>query len=166
MTLSPLEVRPAGLADLATLVEFNASMALETEAKHLDPRVLEAGILAVLRDPAKGRYVVAARDGRILGALLVTYEWSDWRNRVFWWIQSVYVRADARSSGVFKALYHGLEAEAKRSSDVAGLRLYVDRDNVRAQQVYAALGMQRSHYELFEVDFVLGERSSDPATPA
>jgi GNAT superfamily N-acetyltransferase len=152
----PIEIRAATAADVPTLVEFNAAMARETEHKELDRVVLAAGIRQVLADPSKGRYLVAARGGRIVGALLVTYEWSDWRNQTFWWIQSVYVLASERGSGVFRALYRYLFHQARAAGDVCGLRLYVEQENTRAQSVYRSLGMEPSSYRMFEVDFVLG----------
>ncbi|HET6582356.1 MAG TPA: GNAT family N-acetyltransferase, partial [Nannocystaceae bacterium] len=134
---------------------FNAALARETEGKALDRDRLTAGVAALLADEAKGRYFVATRDGVVVGALCITYEWSDWRNGVFWWIQSVYVPASARRQGVYSALYRHVDALARASAGVCGLRLYVDHDNERAQAVYAALGMRASHYRCFEVDFVL-----------
>ena len=149
-------VRPATARDLAVLVDFNAALARETEAKALDRTTLERGVAALLADGSKGQYFVAERDGMVVGALCITYEWSDWRNAVFWWIQSVYVREEARRQGVYTALYGDVERRARASADVCGLRLYVDHDNERAQSVYAALGMRESHYRFFEIDFVLG----------
>ena len=151
-------IRAATSSDVATLVEFNAAMAAETEHKELDRVVLVRGVRAVLADPAKGRYLVAVRGEpeRIVGCLLVTYEWSDWRNRTFWWIQSVYVSPAERRSGVFGALYRHLLEVARASGDVCGLRLYVERENERAQATYRSLGMDPSAYRMFEVDFVLG----------
>ena len=149
-------VRPARADDLAALVDFNAALARETEDRELERATLERGVAALLADPAKGRYVVAESDGVVVGALCLTYEWSDWRNAMFWWIQSVYVRAECRRKGVYTALYRAIEAQAREDPAVCGLRLYVDHDNSRAQSVYAALGMRESHYRFFEIDFVLG----------
>jgi ribosomal protein S18 acetylase RimI-like enzyme len=134
--ISPLlTVRPATLADLDTLVDGNAAMALETEQLQLDR--------------APGRFSVAEHEGRVVGQLLITYEWSDWRNRPVWWIQSVHVAADARRLGVFRALYTHTR-QAAQAAGAGGLRLYVDTTNVRAQAVYAALGMNGGHYQVFE----------------
>ena len=149
-------VRPATLGDLAVLAEFNAALARETEAKELDPTTLQRGVAALLGDASKGRYFVAERERHVVGALCITHEWSDWRNAVFWWIQSVYVRPENRRQGVYTALYRDVEMRARESADVCGLRLYVDHGNARAQAVYAALGMHESHYRFFEIDFVLG----------
>ncbi len=142
-------VRPATLADLEALVDGNAAMALETEQLQLDRATLRAGVEAVLSGRAPGQFSVAEHDGRVVGQLLVTYEWSDWRNRPVWWIQSVHVATEARRLGVFRTLY----AETRRAAKAAGaggVRLYVDTTNVRAQAVYAALGMNGGHYQVFE----------------
>jgi GNAT superfamily N-acetyltransferase len=151
-------IRPAIPSDLRALVEHNAAMALETEHRELDRAVLTGGVRSVLADPAKGRYLVAIRENpsRIVGSVLVTYEWSDWRNRTFWWIQSVYVPVAERKSGVFRALYRHLFDEAQSRGDVCGLRLYVEQENECAQEVYRSLGMAQSAYRMFEVDFVFG----------
>jgi len=145
-----LLVRDAKAADLAFLVDANAAMALETEAKALDRATLERGIAAVFEQPQRGFYLVAERDGAAVGCLLVTFEWSDWRNGDWWWIQSVYVVPAARRSGVFRALHAGVAARAARASGVVGLRLYVERDNTRAQATYRSLGMLEAPYRMFE----------------
>lgn len=142
-------VRPANLTDLDTLVAGNAAMALETENLKLDDATLRAGVEAVLTGRAPGQFSVAEHEGRVVGQLLVTYEWSDWRNRPVWWIQSVHVAADARRLGVFRALYAHTRAAAQ-AAGAGGLRLYVDTTNTRAQSVYAALGMNGGHYQVFE----------------
>ena len=134
-------------------------MAWETEQRRLDPERVRLGVAALLNDAAKGRYFVAEVEngGRVVvgGQLLITYEWSDWRNGSFWWIQSVYVAEEFRASGVFKALYHHVQALAKERNDVCGLRLYVDAHNSKARKAYERLGMKRTDYEFFETDFVL-----------
>lgn len=150
-------VRPADPADAATIADFNRAMARETEGRDLDPERLGAGVAAVFTDPALGAYTVAEREGRIVGCLLITREWSDWRNGVFWWIQSVYVVAAARRTGVFRALYDDVVRRARETAGVCGVRLYVERENGTAQAVYDAVGMTRSSYQLYEVDFVLGD---------
>jgi ribosomal protein S18 acetylase RimI-like enzyme len=144
-----LTVRPATLADLDTLVDGNAAMALDTENLQLDRDTLRAGVEAVLTGRAPGQYSVAEVEGRVVGQLLVTYEWSDWRNRLVWWMQSVHVAADARRLGVFRALY-AYTRDAAVSAGAGGLRLYVDTTNTRAQAVYSALGMTGGHYQVFE----------------
>jgi GNAT superfamily N-acetyltransferase len=146
------QIRPASASDLDHLVEWNAAMAAETEDKTLDRDVLAAGVRAVLDEPGRGFYLVAERDGKAIGSLLVTYEWSDWRNGNFYWIQSVYVTPDARRTGVFRALYAAVEQRAREAGAV-GLRLYVEHENRRAQQTYEGLGMQRCQYHMYEIEF-------------
>ena len=148
-------VRRATVRDMDVLVEFNAAMALESEGKSLDRRRLRDGVAALLDEDGRGFYLVAETEDRVVGQLMVTYEWSDWRNAHFWWIQSVYVASDWRRRGVYRSLHEYVLAEARNRGDVCGVRLYVDRDNHVAQQVYSNLGMDRSHYDLFEIDFVL-----------
>jgi GNAT superfamily N-acetyltransferase len=130
-------------------------MALETENRQLDAIRVGAGVRALLNDPAKGVYFVAECDGALAGQLLITYEWSDWRNGNFWWIQSVYVLEKFRGGGVFRALFEHVHKMTKQRTDVCGLRLYVDSGNAAAQKTYAQLGMKRTDYEVFEMDFVL-----------
>lgn len=145
-----MKIRPAIPQDLEHLIEFNASMALETEAKTLSPDKLRPGVSAVLNDPLKGFYVVAEQDGSIIGGLMVTFEWSDWRNAWFWWIQSVYVVAEARNKGIYSKLYEFVRSLADDRGDVCGFRLYVEKDNVGAQHVYEKCGMKQSEYLMFE----------------
>jgi len=128
-------------------------MALETEGKVLDAATIRAGIAAGLADPGKARYLVAEQDGRAVGTLMLTTEWSDWRNGWWWWIQSVYVAPDARRHGVFRALYAHVESEARATPGVCGLRLYVENDNARAQATYQSLGMNDARYRVFETAF-------------
>jgi GNAT superfamily N-acetyltransferase len=136
-------------ADLAFLCDGNAAMALETEGKRLDPEVLARGIAAVFERPERGFYLVAEREGLRVGCLLVTFEWSDWRNGTWWWLQSVYVTPTARRGGVFRAL-HDEVARRAAAGDAVGLRLYVERDNRVAQQTYERLDMVDAHYTMFE----------------
>lgn len=156
MSESPLRLRAAYPREIPTLIEFNRAMARETEAKELDPVRSKAGVEAVFAEPSRGTYFVALRGEELVGALLLTSEWSDWRNGVFWWIQSVYVVPAARRAGVFRALYQHVLERARANPDVCGLRLYVEHENRRAQETYAALGMQPAHYRMFELDFVHG----------
>ena len=144
-----LHVRPARLADLDTVITFNLALAEETERVRLDPATLRQGVVALLEGRAPGCYWAAERGGRVVGQLLITFEWSDWRNRMVWWIQSVYVAPEARRSGVLQGLFARVRQEAK-TAGAGGLRLYVDNGNTRAQTVYAALGMQGGHYKVFE----------------
>ena len=145
-------IRDATVADLPFLVTSARAMALETEARSLAEAVVTAGIAGLLARVDRGFYLLAEQAQRAVGTLMVTYEWSDWRNGDFWWIQSVYVTADARRGGVFRAL-HAETARRARAAGAVGLRLYVEQDNARAQTTYAALGMQRTHYALYEALF-------------
>jgi len=149
----PLLLRPAVPADEETLVAFNLRMARETEDRQRDPAVLAAGVRAVLQDRALGFYLVAEGAGKPVGSLMVTTEWSDWRNGTFWWIQSVYVLPEFRRSGVFRALYEEVHARARTAPRVCGCRLYVERDNAAAQATYTRLGMTETNYKLFENEF-------------
>jgi ribosomal protein S18 acetylase RimI-like enzyme len=146
-----LTIRRAAPADEPVVVAFNLAIAWETEHKRLDPAVLGAGVRAVLADPARGFYTVAERAGEVVGQMMVTFEWSDWRNGWFWWIQSVYVHESARRAGVFRALYRAIEAEAAADPAVIGLRLYYDHSNSRAHATYRSLGMADTEYGLMEM---------------
>ena len=148
-------IRQALLRDAQTITEFNALIAQETEHRTLDENVLRRGVEAILNDPSRGVYYVAEHDGNVVGQLMITYEWSDWRNGDFWWIQSVYVKERFRKQGIFTALFDFVKGRAKTSKSVSGLRLYVDGDNIRAQRTYKKLGMKKTRYEMFEIDFVL-----------
>jgi GNAT superfamily N-acetyltransferase len=147
-----LIVRPAIAADLTTIVRFNAALALETEGRTLEPGRLRQGVEAVLADPEKGRYFVAEEHGRTVGQVLVTFEWSDWRNGHFWWLQSVYVAERARGRGVFQEMFNHLNMLLRSEPDVCGLRLYVARGNSKAQQAYRNVGMGDSGYLVLEID--------------
>ena len=146
-------VRRAAVGDMATIVQFNAAMALETEGKILDTELLGAGVQALLGDASRGFYLVAESGGRVSGQLMITTEWSDWRNAYFWWIQSVYVAEGFRRMGVYRALNDHVRAQALSQGDVCGIRLYVDRDNRVARQVYHDLDMVQARYDLFELVF-------------
>ena len=147
--MSALNIRPAERRDIAAVAEWNVAMAWETEQKRLDSQVLLRGVTAVLDEPRRGFYLIAERDGEAVGCLLVTYEWSDWRNGDFWWIQSVYVIPAARRDGVFRAMYSDVAQRAKQAGAV-GLRLYVETENARAQRTYRDLGMEQCHYFMYE----------------
>ena len=148
-------IRAAAATDAETIATFNAAMALETEHLELDRDRLRAGVKALLDDRSLGFYLVAESGGAVVGQLMITYEWSDWRNGTFWWIQSVYVRPEDRGRGVFRLLYNAAEKMARASGGSCGLRLYVEVENERAQQVYERLGMRPTSYRLFETDFVM-----------
>jgi ribosomal protein S18 acetylase RimI-like enzyme len=148
-------IRAATPADVSSIVEFNAAIAKETENIDLNRERLQRGVNALLTDPFKGIYYVAEVDNKVVGQLMITYEWSDWRNGFFWWIQSVYTDKAYRQKGVFKALYKHVEKLSRSSKDVCGLRLYVDEHNSRAQKTYESLGMKFTKYRIMEVGFVL-----------
>lgn len=147
-----MQLRRAVVSDASVIAEFNIAKALETEAKVLDPAIVQAGVLAVFAEERRGFYWVAERDGQVAASLMITYEWSDWRNADFWWIQSVYVRPQARRQGVFAALYRDIEHQA-RSAGACGLRLYVEVDNRNAINTYVSLGMSDAHYRVMEQNF-------------
>jgi ribosomal protein S18 acetylase RimI-like enzyme len=143
-------VRTATLADAPVIARFNQAMALETERKHLDSETVNQGVRAVFERQDYGFYLLAEADGEPVGCLMITYEWSDWRNQLFWWIQSVYVLPDYRGKGLYRMLYHEVKRLASASKNVCGFRLYVERDNSRAQQIYEHLGMSEAQYLMFE----------------
>lgn len=145
-----MNIRLATLDDADTFVEFNQAMALETEGKTLDPKTVGPAVRAIFTDRGKGFYVLAEDDERTVGGLLVTYEWSDWRNAWWWWIQSVYIRPEGRGKRIYSLLYDFVKAQAVESNDVYGIRLYVEKENVHAQRVYEKLGMQQSPYLMYD----------------
>lgn len=147
-----LILRRAQTADASVVADFNQAMAWETERKELNLAVVQAGVLAVINEPRRGFYLVAERAGMVVGGLMITYEWSDWRNADFWWIQSVYVRPEARRQGVYAALYREIEARAQ-AVGACGIRLYVENDNQAAMRTYASLGMVDAHYRVMERSF-------------
>jgi GNAT superfamily N-acetyltransferase len=151
--ITPIEIRKATPGDGAVIAGFNAQLAFETEGRTLDRTLLDAGVAAVLEDPLRGTYWLAEVHRHVVGQLLITTEWSDWRNGWFWWIQSVFVKPEWRGRGVFQALYHFIEEQAAARPDTCGLRLYVDFHNARAKTAYEHLGLEETDYELFEVDF-------------
>ncbi|MCB1553557.1 MAG: GNAT family N-acetyltransferase [Xanthomonadales bacterium] len=148
-----ISVRPATLDDLSDLQAFASAMAWETEGKRLDPDTLRRGLQRVFAQPELAEYWVAVRNEAVVGTLMLTYEWSDWRCGLWWWIQSVYVPPEARRSGVFRALYRHAEARARETPGVCGLRLYVETQNLRAQATYRQLGMRDAHYQVMEAAF-------------
>jgi GNAT superfamily N-acetyltransferase len=147
-------IHDATRAELDFIVDANAAMALETESKVLDHARLARGVAAVFDEPSRGFYLIAKNGDDAVGCLLVTREWSDWRDGEWWWIQSVYVSPAARRGGVFRALYAEAERRARAATGVVGLRLYVENDNRAAQATYAALGMHDAHYRVFEHGFL------------
>ena len=145
-----MEIRIATREDIPALVEFNQAMALETEHKHLVADVLTAGVSAVFEDAGKGFYVVTDVEGTVAAGLMVTTEWSDWRNGWFWWIQSVYVRPEFRGGGLYGQMYEFVKGQAAAAGNVCGFRLYVEKENEKAQRVYEKLGMERTYYLMYE----------------
>ena len=150
MAEGELSIRPGEPGDAAAIADFQLRMARETEELGLDPITLSRGVAAVFADPAKGRYWIAERGREVIGCLLTTFEWSDWRNGVILWIQSVYVVPEERGRGIYRALYERVKRQVDESPDLKGIRLYVEKRNAAAQRVYERLGMTREHYDLFE----------------
>jgi len=146
-----IQIRAADPEDCETIAGFNAAMAMETEHKSLPLKVLRRGVLRLLEDSGRGRYYLAECDGQVIGQIMYTKEWSDWRDGWFWWIQSVFVLERYRGQSVFFSLYQYLESLAQADPDVCGIRLCVDRDNHIAQSVYRALGMTKGSYRVMEV---------------
>jgi len=151
-----INIRLAQPTDTEALIAFNQAMARETEGKHLDTKILSDGVRAVFADEKKGFYVVAesAPDndeiGAIVGGLMITFEWSDWRNAWFWWIQSVYILPETRGRHIYSRLYDFVKEKAAAQGNVCGFRLYVETENSHAQAVYEKVGMKASHYLMYE----------------
>ncbi len=146
-----MHIRPAAPADVESIAEFNCRLALESEHRELDPETVRAGVAALLADAAHGRYFLAVDGDEIAGQMLITYEWSDWRNGQFWWIQSVYVAPTHRRKGVFSNLLAHVRELAAQRADVCGLRLYVENGNTRAIATYAARGLDATGYSVMEL---------------
>jgi ribosomal protein S18 acetylase RimI-like enzyme len=156
--MSELCIRHAVESDAQFIAEYNRAMALETENKILDPETVIQGVKRVFQTPQYGFYLVAegpvdSGGSSVVGCLLITYEWSDWRNGLFWWIMSVYVAPGARRKGVYRSLYQYARQLAGEDQNICGIRLYVDRENTRAQKTYASLGMFKTDYHLYETEF-------------
>jgi len=152
MTNHSFSLRRALTSDVHTIADFNLAMAWETEQKHLDLEVVRAGVAAVLDADRRGFYLLAQRDEEVLAGLMITYEWSDWRNADFWWIQSVFVRPQARRQGIYAALYREIVQQA-RAAGACGVRLYVENHNASAIATYTRLGMIDAHYRVMEHAF-------------
>ena len=155
MNDTKITIREATREDTESIVRFQEGMALETEGKVLGEALLRDGITAIFDSTQKGFYIVAEVGSVVVGSLLITYEWSDWRNATFWWIQSVFVDANWRRKGVYRTMHDYVVNVAKSRKDICGIRLYVERTNTIAQQTYKDLGMTHSHYDLYETDIVL-----------
>jgi ribosomal protein S18 acetylase RimI-like enzyme len=145
-----MNIRSATINDAAAIAEFNIKMAKETEDMDLIPEVINAGVANMIENPQMGFYLVAEQDNIIQASLMVTTEWSDWRNGLFWWIQSVYVEPQFRRRGLYSQLYEKVKTLAADESNVCGFRLYVEHENVVAQNTYLALGMEETDYKMFE----------------
>ncbi len=151
MSMSAISIRKARAEDWPTIAQFNRQLAEETESLALDPATLEAGVKAALADATKARYYVACTaEGQIVGQMMHTHEWSDWRNGDIWWLQSVYVAPDYRSRGVFRQLFDFVALRAKADPGVVGMRLYVEDHNERAQAVYERMGLKAAGYRVLE----------------
>lgn len=147
---APIRIREAQFEDWPRIADFNRRLAWETESRELHPETVEAGVRAVLSNPQRGRYFVAESDGIVVGQLMCTHEWSDWRNGDFWWIQSVYVVQEHRRAGVFRMLWEHVRAAAAADPEVVGLRLYAEQQNETALQSYERLGLVRTGYLVLE----------------
>ena len=135
-----IDIRSATIADAGTIADYNNRLAEETEARSLDPELIGSGVEAIIADSSKGRYWVAVASDEIIGQIAVTYEWSDWRNGMMWWIGSVYVDSDYRRRGVYSSLHRHVESQAKSDPEVIGIRLYVEKENKKAQETYKKTG--------------------------
>jgi len=158
-------IRMAGPEDGVCLAEFNRTMARETENRELPEAVIKAGVSHLLEHPEYGFYIVAEVGGRVAGCLLITYEWSDWRDGLFWWIQSVYVHPDFRRQGIYRRLHTFVREQARQRGGVCGIRLYVEKDNQAAQNAYATLGMLKTPYLIFEETFSRQESRAKTKEP-
>ena len=145
-----ITIRLAKQDDAPHLVQFNQAMARETENKDLNEDILSSGVRGLLNNPGLGFYVVAELGNEVVGSLMVTMEWSDWRNGLFWWIQSVYILPAHRRKGIYRRLYEFVKARASEDPHVCGFRLYVERDNTTAQRTYEVLGMEETPYKMYE----------------
>jgi GNAT superfamily N-acetyltransferase len=145
-----LSIRRGEMRDADTIAQFNAAMAQETEGKELIPEVIGAGVRRLIDTPSLGFYLVAEHQGRVVACLMITNEWSDWRNGLFWWIQSVYVQQEFRRQGVYRSLYEHVRSLAKNDASVCGFRLYVEKDNENAHATYSSLGMKETDYLIYE----------------
>ena len=148
------EVSRGEVCDIDTIVQFQADMAMESEGCVLNKEKVIKGVTAAMLDDSKGIYWVAKYEGRTIGSLMITREWSDWNNEWYWWIQSVYVTPEYRKQGVYKAMYQKVK-DAAKENNVSQIRLYADKTNLSAQKAYQSLGMHESHYLMFEEDLGL-----------
>jgi len=145
-----IKINKAEEKDIQMIADFQVALALDTEGINLKPETVFLGVSCVFADPKKGFYLVAKEDGRTIGSLMITYEWSDWRARTVWWIQSLYVVPEHRRQGIFRQMYAWLLEKVNRDDSLGGIRLYVDHTNLNAQKVYESLGMNGNHYRFYE----------------
>ncbi|MBD3290542.1 GNAT family N-acetyltransferase [candidate division KSB1 bacterium] len=145
-----IQVRKATITDAEHIIKFNIAMAKETEDKALPLEKITAGVMRLLEKPEHGFYLLAEKEGQIAGSLMITYEWSDWRDGLFWWIQSVYVKPEFRRTGIYRSLYTHVKMLAEKDGTVCGFRLYVEKENFIAQKTYRSLGMQKTNYIIYE----------------
>jgi len=145
-----ITVREAIISDSDKISQFNINMAWETEEKKLDKEIISAGVISLFQKPEYGFYMVAEADGEVVASLMITKEWSDWRNGLFWWIQSVYVLPGYRRQGIYRRMYEAIMEMGNNEPGVCGYRLYVEKENSIAQKTYRSLGMEETHYKMFE----------------
>lgn len=146
-------IRLGQLKDCKTLSRFNITMAEETENKKLNPDTVYKGVENLINQPEKGFYVIVETSKKVIGSLMITAEWSDWRNGLFWWIQSVYILPEFRRTGIFTGLYQFVKDKAQKKNNVHGIRLYVDKDNKTARKTYNAMNMEKTDYRIYEEEF-------------
>lgn len=146
-----MNIGKAEPADMPSIVDFQLLMADETEKLALDRSLVEKGVAAVFSDPGKGFYLVAREGTRVIASLMITYEWSDWRAKTVWWIQSLYVIPEKRRQGIFRRMFDWLAERMKQNESIGGIRLYVDKTNLTARKVYEELGMDGEHYRFYEL---------------
>ncbi|MZG54125.1 MAG: GNAT family N-acetyltransferase [Nitrospinae bacterium] len=144
-----LIIREASASDITVLAQNNQALALETENLQLNSETILAGVSNAL-EKEDCHYFVAELNGEVAGQTMITYEWSDWRNGVMWWIQSVYVRPEHRKKGLFRALFNHIESLARNDPEVKALRLYVMENNPSGKNTYKNLGMEDSGYIVYE----------------
>jgi len=162
--MANITVRDATPADIDAIIDYNRRLAEESEGKTLNPKVISAGVRRGFNSPEMCRYFVAEVDGRVAGTTMLTYELTDWRDGVVWWLQSVFVEPEHRGHGVFRSIYRHIESLAKDHPDVRALRLYVHHDNARAMKTYEAMGMTKAGYELYEQDWSESIERTSPKT--
>lgn len=147
-----MNIRKAKLSDIEVIAKFNYNLALETENKELDMDILKKGVENLIKDSSKGQYYVYTANDKIVGQIMHTYEWSDWRNKIFLWVQSVYVDKEYRQKGVFKSLYNYVKNICDNDESIGGIRLYVEKQNINAQNTYKHLGMEKCEYDMYEYE--------------